>query len=72
MWSTAGSPFSTLRDVASKRTSAWAFFSQIPTLLGEISRAGVPAPHFSGSMPVGSAIQPKRREAMPVTRKLML
>ena len=71
MWSTAGWPVSTLREVASNRMSAWAFFNQSSTLPGEISWAGVPAPYFSGSMPVGSAIHPKRREATPVMRNVM-
>ena len=86
MWVTAGSPSFTFRDVASKRTSAWAAESHSRTFLAldllmrmaeaasGFSRAGAPAPHSfallisPASSPSGFAIQPRRREAIPVMR----
>ena len=75
MWSTAGWPVSTFREVASKRTSARAAASQSRML----ADCGLDSPLFaaeggratqaSGSRPPGSAIHPRRREAIPVIRK---
>src|SRR6267154_6273211 len=79
MWSTAGWPFSTLRDVASKRTSAWADFSHVWTLVecgADFPEAGEGARStystFSTFRPLGLAIQQRRRDAIPVMRNEIL
>jgi hypothetical protein len=52
MWSTAGWPVSTFRDVASKRTSARAAESQVRTLVESEPGESVPDRQAWGSRPV--------------------
>jgi hypothetical protein len=70
----AGRPFSTLREVASKRTSALAALSHARTsvMFADDFRAGVSAAISCGSSkPSGFAFHPRRREATPVMRNVI-